>query len=169
MGTSKSGRYLNTYGTGRSVSDFALVHSNEGKFVRSQVRINGKPATQPRLASGGHGQDGMNLLDKYDIEYEITKTYPNGVRVGNVLDHKTRAKAKENGQSWFPSSWTEKDIRRAGEHVARLKHNRRVPNGKAVFGIYNGVRVGVIKTNGKIATVFPDANQKILLRRRRKK
>ena len=25
--------------------------------------------------------------------------------------------------------------------------------------MYKGVRVGVIKTNGKIATVFPDINQ----------
>lgn len=169
MGTSKTGRYLNTYGTGRSVSDFALVHSNEGKFVRSQSHVKGKPVIELRLASGGHGQKGMDLLDKYGIEYEITKTYPNGVRVGNVLNHKVQVKAKESGQSWFPSNWTEKDIRRAGEHVAGLKHNRRAPDGKAVFGVYNGVRVGVIKTYGKIATVFPDVNQKILLRRRRKR
>ena len=30
MGTGKSGRYLNTRGSGRTVSDYALVHSNEG-------------------------------------------------------------------------------------------------------------------------------------------
>ncbi len=35
MGTGKSGRYLNTRGSGRSVSDYALVHSNEGTFTYS--------------------------------------------------------------------------------------------------------------------------------------
>ena len=42
MGTSKNGRYLNTKGSGRSVSDFALVHSSEGAFTRSQTRVNGE-------------------------------------------------------------------------------------------------------------------------------
>lgn len=58
MGTGKSGRYLSTKGSGRSVSDFAVVHSNEGDFKRKQIRINGKPAIQLRLANGGHGQKG---------------------------------------------------------------------------------------------------------------
>ena len=35
MGTGKSGRYLNTRGSGRTVSDYALVHSNEGTFTYS--------------------------------------------------------------------------------------------------------------------------------------
>ena len=75
MGTSKSGRYLNTKGSGRSVSDFALVHSNEGDFVRKQVRVNGKMTIQLRLGNGGHGQKGMDLLDKYGIQYKIEKTW----------------------------------------------------------------------------------------------
>lgn len=169
MGTSKTGRYLNTYGTGRSVSDFALVHSNEGKFVRSQTRINGKPAIKLRLDGGGHGQDGMDLLDKYGIEYHITKTYPNGVRVGNVPDHRDPRKRVPGRQAWFPSNWTEKDIRKAGEHVAGLRRNRHTPDGKPMFGVHNGVRVGVIKTNGKIGTVFPDSDQRSVIRKRRKK
>ena len=72
------------------------------------------------------------------------------------------------GQTWFPKSWTTKDIRRAGEHVAGLKGNRHVPDGKAVYGVYKGVRVGVIRTNGKIVTVFPDADQSSVLKKRRK-
>lgn len=159
MGTSKSGRYLNTKGSGRSVSDFALVHSSEGFFVRKQVRVNGKMTIQLRLGNGGHGQKGMDLLDKYHIEYNISKTWSNGVRVGKVPNHKNKMKAKNNMQSWFPSCWTEKDIKRAGEHVAGLKHNRRTPDGMPIYGVYKGVRVGVKRTNGKIATVFPDANQ----------
>jgi hypothetical protein len=159
MGTSKNGRYLNTKGSGRSVSDFALVHSSEGAFTRSQTRVNGEMVIKLRLNNGGHSQKGMELLDKYGIRYNIVKTYPNGVRVGNIPNHMQMAKRKEMGQAWFPKSWTDKDIRRAGEHVAGLKGNRRVADGKKIYGFYKGVRVGVIRTNGKIATVFPDSNQ----------
>lgn len=169
MGTTKSGRYLNTKGSGRSVSDFALVHSNEGSFTRSLTRVNGKAVIQLRLNGGGHGQKGMDLLDKYHIKYNIVKTYPNGVRVGNIPTHKDRNKRTGIGQAWFPKSWTENDIRRAGEHVAGLKRNRRIPNGKTIYGVYKGVRVGVKRTNGHIATVFPDSDQSSVLKRRHKK
>ena len=117
MGTSKSGRYLNAKGSGRSVSDFALVHSSEGAFTRSQTRVNGEMVIKLRLNNGGHSQKGMELLDKYGIKYNIVKTYPNGVRVGNIPNHKERSKKTGIGQSWFPKSWTDKNIRRAGEHV----------------------------------------------------
>jgi hypothetical protein len=46
-----------------------------------------------------------------------------------------------------------------GEHVANLRGNRHSKNGEAVYGIWKGVRVGVIRTNGKIATIFPDSKQ----------
>lgn len=168
MGTSKSGRYLNTKGSGRGVSDFALVHSSEGAFTRAQVRVKGKMEIKLRLNNGGHSQKGMDLLDKYGIEYHIVKTYPNGVRVGNVPWHTKPFKRKEIGQSWFPKHWTEKDIRRAGEHVAGLKSNRHVADGKTIYGVYKGVRVGVIRTHGKIATVFPDSDQPLAKKRRHK-
>ena len=168
MGTSKNGRYLNAKGSGRSVSNFALVHSSEGAFTRSQTRVNGEMVIKLRLNNGGHSQKGMELLDKYGIKYNIVKTYPNGVRVGNVPNHKERSKKTGIGQSWFPKSWSDKDIRRAGEHVAGLKENRRIPDGKTIYGVYKGVRVGVKRTNGKIATVFPDSDQSSVTRRKRK-
>ncbi len=163
MGTSKNGRYLNTKGSGRSVSDFALVHSDEGKYTKPS-----RKGDKLRLVSGGHGQTGMEQLDKYGIKYNVEKTYSNGVRVGNIPNHKNPNKRKSMGQTWFPKSWTTKDIRHAGEHVAGLKGNRHVPDGKAVYGVYKGVRVGVIRTNGKIATVFPDADQSSVVKKRRK-
>ena len=163
MGTSKSGRYLNTKGSGRSVSDFALVHSDEGKYTKPS-----RQGDKLRLVSGGHGQTGMDQLDKYGIKYNVEKTYSNGVRVGNIPNHKNPNKRKSMGQTWFPKSWTTKDIRHAGEHVAGLKGKRHVPDGKAVYGVYKGVRVGVIRTNGKIATVFPDADQSSVMKKRRK-
>lgn len=89
MGTSKNGRYLNTKGSGRSVSDFALVHSDEGKYTKPS-----RKGDKLRLVSGGHGQTGMDQLDKYGIKYNVEKTYSNGVRVGNIPNHKTQTREK---------------------------------------------------------------------------
>ena len=162
MGTGKSGRYLNTKGSGRTVSDYALVHSNEGTFTYSP-----KTGKISKLKSGGHGQEGMDILKKQGIAYNVVKTYPNGVRVGNVPGHKDPRKRSGTEQAWFPKNWGEKDIRRAGEHVAGLRKNRRVPSGQKIYGVYKGVRVGVIRTNGKIATVFPDSDQSSVIRRKK--
>lgn len=162
MGTTKSGRYINTKGSGRSASDYAVIHSNEGTYVRTSGKN-----SRLRLASGGHGQTGMNELEKYGIKYNINHTYKNGVRIGNIPDHKNRMKRKGNNQAWFPSTWTSRDIKHAGEHVAGLKGNRKIPDGKKIWGIYKGVRVGVIRTHGKIATIFPDIDQYNLKRRKR--
>lgn len=164
MGTGKSGRYLNTKGSGRSVSDFALIHSSEGTFTYTS-----KGHHISKLKSGGHGQDGMDLLDRIGIKYNVVKTYQNGVRVGNVPGHKDPRKRSGTGQAWFPKEWSNKDIRRAGEHVAGLKRNRKTADGKPIFATYKGVRVGVIRTNGKIATVFPDVNQKSVIKKGNKK
>lgn len=154
MGTGKSGRYLHTKGSASVVSQFALVHANEGSFVKD-------PRTHKvtRLANGGHGQDGMNLLNRYGLRYEVNHTYENGVRYGNVLDHRDRNKRERNGQTWFPSTWSSSDIKRAGKYVASLRRNQHVPDGVPVFGTYNRVRVGIIMTHGQIATIFPDKNQ----------
>lgn len=169
MGTGRPGRYLNTHGSGRTVSEFAGVHSTEGRFVKTQVTVNGKVQFKPRLAAGGHGQAGMNLLDKYGIEYHVVKVYPNGVRVGYAPWHKRAAKQKGVGQAWFPANWTDRDIKRAGSQVAGLKANRHTPDGVVVYGTYKGVRVGIMRTNGKIATVFPDSDQTSVLSKRRKR
>ena len=155
MGTTKTGRILNTRGAAGSASQFAVVHSNEGGYTKPQK------GNRIRLKSGGHGQTGMNELDKYGIRYKVQKTYPNGVRVGYVLDHTNKAKRKSMGQSWFPKDWTSKDIKRAGEHVSNLKHNKgaSVKDGQPIYGMWKGVRVGVIRTKGIIATIFPDSEQ----------
>ena len=49
----------------------------------------------------------------------------------------------------------------------RITKNRNVPDGKEVFGEYRGVRVGIIKTNGKTATIFPDSDQSSVLEKRK--
>ncbi|MBR6133834.1 MAG: EndoU domain-containing protein [Bacilli bacterium] len=162
MGTTKSGRYLNTKGSAKSVSDYALVHSSEGTFT-----IPSKKNDELRLKSGGHGEKAIQLLNKYKIEYNIIKTYPNRVRVGNVPNHKEQSKRQKTNQVWFPKTWSNKDIKRAGEHVSSLKANRKVKNGTIIYGNYKGVRVGVIKTNGIIGTIFPDSNQSKVIRRKK--
>ena len=71
-------------------------------------------------------------------------------------------------QSWFPKNWSAKDIKRAGEHVAGLKKNRKAKDGTAVYGVYKGVRVGVMRTNGEISTIFPDIDQSSVVRKKKK-
>lgn len=153
MGTTNPGRVFNTYGSAGSPSEYAVVHSNEGAYTHPQK------GQHIRLKSGGHGQAGLKLLEKYGIEHKIVKTYPNGVRVGNVKDHKKQAKQEGINQSWFPANWTAKDIKRAGEHVAKLKHNRHKGDGIKLYGTWKGVRIVVIRTHGQIGTIFPDSKQ----------
>ena len=59
--------------------------------------------------------------------------------MGYVPDHKRPNKRKRMNQTWFPKSWTENDIKRAGEHVSGLRKNRHVSNGVTVFVVYKGV------------------------------
>lgn len=152
MGTTKPGRVINSVGSAGVASQYVIIHSNEGTYVGLSVgRI--------RLKSGGHGQAGMNELNRYGIEYHVIKTYSNGVRVGNIPRHKNKMKASGTGQAWFPKEWTSRDIKHAGEHVSRLKSNRKCKDGVPMFGMWKGVRVGVIRDHGKIATIFPDVNQ----------
>lgn len=111
------------------------------------------------MTNGGHGQRGIELLKKYGIKYNIVKTYPNGVRVGNIPNHKIKKKRSGISQSWFPTNWNRKDVKHAAEHVAGLKKNRHKADGYKMSGLYKGVRVVVVKTKGKIATIFPDSTQ----------
>lgn len=154
MGTTKPGRVMNTKGSGRKPSEFALVHSSEGDFTKPSKKNN-----KVRLKAGGHSESNIRILEKYGVKYELTGKYDNGVRIGNVFEHKNKTKTKNSQQSWFPKDWTIKDIKKAGTHVAGLKNNHHTPDGKIMYGQYKGVRVGVIKTHGKIATIFPDVKQ----------
>ncbi len=56
---------------------------------------------------------------------------------------------------------------KAGEHVASLKSNRNAADGVTMWGTYKGVRVGVIKIDGRVATVFPDEDQTSVLKKRK--
>lgn len=142
-----------------TVSNSTLNHSTVGEFTSTG-----------RLAKGGHSQSCIDILEASGKEYVIIKTYPNGVRVGNVPCHKMTTKngitenmtnasghpGKKNadiGQAWFPESWSDDDIRNAGTYVA----NRGLGTGNTKFGEYKGVRVGIfMDADGNPATIFPD-------------
>lgn len=149
MGSGESGHYYTSNGSNR-VHHGALIHSFDGRFTR-----NPRTGKIQNIKSGGHGQSALEVMDKNGIKYNIVKTYPNGVRVGNIPSIHNKNKSVGTGMAWFPKAWTTRDMVRAGEHVSGLKHNRGVKDGVTVWGTYKGVRVGIKKTNGQIATVFP--------------
>lgn len=98
-------------------------------------------------------------MEENGILYNIEKTYDNGVRIGNIPDHKNPLKRIGTGQSWFPETWDTTKINNAGEYVVGLHKGEAITNGVPIYGIYDGVEVGVIYTNGKPATIFPNAIQ----------
>lgn len=139
-------------------SQSAVKHSNIGDFPSP-----GNPKKNPfpsSMSGGGHGQANIEYLEEIGMKYNIERTFENGVRVGNVPQHKHKIKKKGLGQSWFPEKWTETDIKAAGEYVVNnTKDFDKVADGVPVYGTYKNVRVGVIKTNGQPATVFPDGSK----------
>ena len=150
MGTGVSGKYYTSHGSLR-VHHQALIHSFDGKYS-----FNPRTGKIQNIKSGGHGQSALEIMENNGIKYNIVRTYPNGVRVGNIPGIKDINKKRGSGMAWFPQSWTQRDMVRAGEHVSGLKANRHARDGSIIFGTYKGVRVGVIKTHGMIATIFPD-------------
>ena len=99
----------------------------------------------------------MDKCDKLGIEYSVTKTYSNGVRVGNIPSSGMAAKRNGNAQLWFPDDWDEEKIRLAGTSVA----NNGMPfnNGYQKTGVYDGVAVRVLITQENVGTVCPDIDQ----------
>ncbi|MFL0405214.1 EndoU domain-containing protein [Bacillus nitratireducens] len=134
----------------------SIEHANLGDFTK-----NPKTGELSMMKGGGHGQDNISFLKENGFEVNIEKTYPNGVRIGNVPKHKSGSKRTGTGQSWFPASWKKTDIENAGQHIASLPEFSKAKDGEVIFGNYNGVRVGVIKTNGKIGTIFPDGTKQL--------
>lgn len=127
------------------ISEKTINHSSLGEYKNN------------RLKSGGHGQEALDYMDRNSIAYTINTTYYNGVRVGNVPNHKKPQKRTGNNQSWFPKHWDKEDIKKAGIAVA---HGRKYQDGKTKTGRHKNVDVGIIRTNGKIATIFPLSNQR---------
>ena len=156
MGTTQTGRILNTKGSNRTISEYVLVHSIEGSYKNVD---NKDPMRALQLKSGGHGKDMFKIFKKHNINFTITKTFPNGVRVGNVENHYSFRKREHNEQLWFPKNWRKKDILEAGEHVLRLRKNQNAKVGDRIYGMWKGVKVMVIKSDGKRGTIAPAYDQ----------
>ena len=156
MGTTQTGRILNTKGSNRTISEYVLVHSIEGAYKNVDSKDPNRPL---KLKNGGHGEDVFKILKKHNIGYTITKTFPNGVRVGNVENHFDKGKRLYSRQLWFPKEWKKKDILEAGEHVLSLKRNKDAKVGDRIYGMWKGVKVMVIKSDGKRGTIAPAYDQ----------
>lgn len=128
------------------ISKKAIIHSTIGEFTKNN-----------RLISGGHSQKNLKELKKRGIKYNIEKIYSNGVRLGNIPSHKNKLKQSGINQTWFPKSWNDKVIKHAAQFVA--KRNKKIDN-QVKDGYYKKVNVGIIRTNGKISTIFPMNIQK---------
>jgi len=129
-----------------TITDGTVKHASKGVFTE----------VGHRLKEGGHGQDSLDYMKKHNIQYNLTKTFSNGVRIGNVPGHKNKFKTKGDGQSWFPEDWPEDKIQIAGTYVA----NQRKPGERKVYANYENVRIGVIfDENDKVTTIFPDFSQ----------
>ena len=79
---------------------------------------------------------------KNNVDYNINKVYENGVRVGNVPGHKVKAKEVPINHG-FQKAGQSLILQQA--KIAELPGFANAENGVAIFGEYNGVRVGVIK------------------------
>ena len=157
MGTSRTGRILNTKGSRRTISEYALVHSNEGTYIN--VNSKDKKKNPVRLESGGHGEASFKILKKNHIGYNIIKTYPNGVRIGNIENHQDIKKRFCSGQTSFPKNWTKTDIIKAINHVISLPENQNAKDEQTMWGVCEGVKLGVKKRDGRIVTAFPASKQ----------
>lgn len=137
-----------------TVNSKALDHSNIGEY---------KPASKQwpsgRLIAGGHGQAAIEECKNLGIDYEITGTFSNGVRIGNVPSAKLKIKQTGSGQAWFPEDWSEDDILVAGTYVSNS--NAKLVDGYHKTAVYNNVAVRVLYTDGNIATICPDLDQDI--------
>jgi len=134
-----------------TVKSLALRHADVGDYVRPT-----KPYPNGRLRGGGHGQVCTDELDKRGITYQVGHTYSNGVRVGGVDGHKkTNKRIGNSGQSWFPETWTDTDIRAASTFVANTNTSKTFP----AFADFRGLRVGIyVNSTGAPSTIFPDGS-----------
>jgi hypothetical protein len=129
----------------------AMAHSIAGEYKKPS---RGRPGG--RLAGGGHTDAALREMDRRGIAYNIVRTAANGVRFGNVPDHKDRFKRSGEHQTWFPQSWTEHDIRTAGIVVA---NKGSIIDHSTKEAVYNGVNVRIKTIGEHIETIHPSYDQ----------
>ena len=158
--TTKSGKKVVTRKTLNELKKDGIItirksvvnHSSKGEYTgKSKMYPNGRPI------GGAHSVAGLEECKNRGIEYNVTKTFTNGVTLGNIPCHKQVFKRSGDGQAWFPEEWTDDDILVAGTFVSNSSET--VVEGHQT-AIYNGVAVRVLyDKNGDITTICPDYDQ----------
>lgn len=126
-----------------------LKHSAYGDFTE-----NG------RMKNGGHLWSTRAALVSKGINCPILVEYPNGVTFGNVSNHKEKPKRESGVQAWFPKSWTEETLEKAGKHVYTVGEEVDGYYGKTLEAVYAGVNVRVtVFPLGTVDNVVPSYDQ----------
>lgn len=138
-------------------SNNPITHADIGDFKNPN-----NPSTSlesGKMTGGGHGQSNIDYLEATGKQYNIEHTFDNGVRTGNIPTHDLAGKRTGVGQSWFPSNWTKQEIDAASKYIIQKNQSayNALADGVSIYDTYKGVRVGIIKTDGKFATIFPDS------------
>ncbi|MCL2158088.1 MAG: EndoU domain-containing protein [Oscillospiraceae bacterium] len=129
----------------------AMNHSVVGDYILPSIEFkNG------RLGGGGHTVQAMAEMDRRGITYNIVRTGNNGVIFGNVPNHDDKFKRANEGQVWFPKSWTAHDIMSAGIYTANKGD---FVSSYAKEAIYKNVNVRVLLDKGRIASINPSYDQ----------
>lgn len=125
--------------------------------VLGEYKPKSKQWPSGRLISGGHGQAAMEKCDSLKIDYEVTKTLENGVRIGNVPSSKSKRKREQEGQTWFPKDWTGDDILSAGIYVANTAPI--TDDGYVQTARYKNVVVRVLRDSNGLGSIYPYFDQ----------
>lgn len=127
-----------------------LQHAAYGRFTAAG-----------RLVGGGHLTVVRKTLVEQGVECPILHECPNGVRFGNISNHRERQKRYHGGQSWFPDGWTEDTVLKAGKHVyATGEEVDSFGHGRAFEGMYDGVNVRInVLEDGVVNNINPSYNQ----------
>lgn len=134
------------------ISKKTQKHASRGDFIYPSKHLPNKILT---MKSGGHGQENIQFIKKKKISYNVDTEFSNGVRFGHIDRHRDKHHARKNAHAWFPKEWDRNEIKKAGEHVASLKRNQVLMDGKKYTGRYRGVTVGIIARKGIVKTIFP--------------
>ena len=129
-----------------------MKHSSRGIFSYT----NRKPT---KMLKGGHGERNLQYLRKHKLFHVINHTDSNGVRHGQINCHIRRRERKPRGHAWFPKTWSDTTIARAGEHVANLKKNAKKKDHTPMHGKYKKVHVVTYKSRSRICGICPKFEQ----------
>ena len=99
------------------------------------------------------------MLQDQGVLSEV-KTLKNGVRIANVKDHRDKSKAEKQGQTFFPSSWSDSEISKAVKNNWRENLNDIPKSGYQKFeSEYAEIKITVGYLNGKPENAYPNKYQ----------